>query len=68
MRVRLDADRCVGHGRCYDLAPDVFAEDARGHCQIRQAVVAPGSEESARAAIDNCPEGALSIDEISDRS
>ena len=39
MRVTVDADVCTGHGRCYALAPDVFAPDDFGHCEI---VVADG--------------------------
>ena len=34
MKVRVDPDLCVGHGRCYALAPDVFAPDDFGHCEI----------------------------------
>ena len=36
-RVRVDAALCVGHGRCYVLAPDVFGEDDRGHCVLQLA-------------------------------
>ena len=39
MRVRVDPDRCVGHGRCYVLAPEVFSEDERGHCVVTRAEV-----------------------------
>jgi ferredoxin len=61
--VRLDPERCTGHGRCYDLAPKVFAPDEAGHCRIRQAEVAPADERAAQLAVDNCPEDALAIDE-----
>ena len=27
MRVHVDEARCEGHGRCYDLAPDLFEPD-----------------------------------------
>ena len=27
MKVRVDDGLCVGHGRCYELAPRVFGED-----------------------------------------
>jgi ferredoxin len=26
-RVSVDSEKCVGHGRCYVLAPEVFEED-----------------------------------------
>ena len=32
MKVRVDPDLCVGHGRCYALAPEVFEPDDFGHC------------------------------------
>jgi ferredoxin len=61
VKVRLDPARCVGHGRCYALAPEVFGEDDRGHCLIEQEGVPPELEEQARAAVLNCPEDALQI-------
>ena len=27
MKLRIDAEACTGHGRCYVLAPDVFDHD-----------------------------------------
>lgn len=63
MKVRLDPDRCTGHGRCYDIAPRVFAADEAGHCRLRHAEVAPGDQRPARLAVDNCPEDALAIEE-----
>ena len=64
MKVRLDAKLCVGHGRCYELAPDVFDEDLRGHCRLmHRDVIPPTLDEGARLAVANCPESALSIDE-----
>ena len=62
MKVRLEAARCVGHGRCYDLAPDVFGEDERGHCVVRTPEVAAEHEEQARVAVENCPEAALHVE------
>ena len=63
MKVRLDAARCTAHGRCYDIAPRVFAADEAGHCRILQAEIAPGDERPARLAVDNCPEDALAFEE-----
>ena len=31
MRIKIDNDRCTGHGRCYALAPEVFEPDDEGH-------------------------------------
>jgi ferredoxin len=65
MKVRVDPDRCVGHGRCYELAPGVFEEDEQGHGRVRGAVVPSGLEEDARRGRANCPEEAISIEESS---
>jgi ferredoxin len=61
MRVRVDAARCVGHGRCYEIAPEVFGDDERGHCVLRGDEVPPDQEAAARKAEANCPEGAIAI-------
>ncbi len=63
MKVRVDRSVCVGHGRCYALAPDVFGDDERGHCKLLLESVPPDLEKQARMAEANCPEGAISIDE-----
>ena len=62
MKVRVDADRCVGHGRCYDLAPEIFADDESGHCRLVRADVPEGLQEKARVAAENCPEEAIGVD------
>lgn len=63
MRIRLNQAACVGHGRCYELAPELFTDDERGHCVIVEAVVAEHLEKQARRAEANCPERAIEIDE-----
>jgi ferredoxin len=62
MKVVADIEKCQGHGRCYDLAPNVFDADDEG----RVALMVPGDvatalEREARIAIDNCPEHALTL-------
>jgi len=62
MKVQIDSEKCQGHGRCYDLAPDVFTDDEEGNGQvIGDGVVTPANEEAARLAVANCPESAISI-------
>jgi ferredoxin len=62
MKVSIDADRCQGHGRCYDIAPALFTEDDEGYGQVVAAgAVAPGQEAPARLAEANCPEHAVLI-------
>ncbi len=64
MRVRVDADVCTGHGRCYALAPEVFGPDDFGHCEILLAdgLVPVELEEPARRGVDNCPELAITLE------
>ena len=60
MRVAVDRGVCHGHGRCYDLAPDVFEPDERGRVEL--AVTGELSDElepDARIAVQNCPASAL---------
>jgi len=59
MRLRVDSDRCVGHGRCYELAPELFGEDEEGHCRLQRTKVPPELEAKARSAARNCPEEAI---------
>jgi len=63
MRVKVDLARCVGHGRCYELAPEVFGEDDRGHCRLLHELVPPELEKLARLGEANCPEEAIAIEE-----
>ena len=61
MKIRVDATRCTGHGRCYTLAPNVFDADDGGHCVVIAAEVPAAHEREARSAVINCPEDALAI-------
>jgi ferredoxin len=63
MRVRVDDDMCVGHGRCYVLAPDVFGADDYGHCVVLVAEVDGPLADHARAGADNCPERAITVED-----
>ncbi len=60
-RIEIDADRCVGHGRCYTLAPDVFDADDVGHATVLTGTVAGELESRAADAERNCPEGAITL-------
>lgn len=63
MRIVLDPERCTGHGRCYEAAPDVFDADEYGHCVVVAADVSADAEPAVRLAVANCPEQALAVDE-----
>jgi ferredoxin len=63
MRVQIDPALCQGHGRCYDLAPDLFADDEDGYATLTSLTadgrVPGGREDDAQLAADNCPESAI---------
>jgi ferredoxin len=62
MRVRIDPERCQGHGRCYDLAPDLFAEDEDGYGTVTgDGRVPPDRGDDAALAVANCPEQAIAL-------
>ena len=62
MRIKLDNEKCQGHGRCYSLAPDVFDADDEGYAVLRtDGEVPAGLEAQAQLAADNCPEFAIEV-------
>jgi ferredoxin len=63
MKIVFDPEACTGHGRCYALAPAVFAADDLGRCEVVVAEPAPEQQEAARIAVASCPEDALTIEE-----
>jgi ferredoxin len=64
VKVHVDDERCEGHGRCYSLAPEIFAADdiGNGH-EVGDGAVPPAREHQARLAVANCPERAITLDE-----
>ena len=63
MRIRLDTERCQGHGRCYALAPDLFGCDDDGYATLLVDGDLPvGSESAAKLAVDSCPEFAITVE------
>jgi ferredoxin len=62
VKVQIDAERCQGHGRCYDLAPGLFGADDEGYGTVLgDGTVPPGKQDSARLAVLNCPERAIDM-------
>ena len=64
MTVRVDRERCVGHGRCYVFAPDVFEPDDEGYSTVLLAEPGPGQHDAVRSAARNCPEQAVIVEEV----
>jgi ferredoxin len=62
MKVRVDLALCQGHARCQDHCPEVFGtDDLEGKCVILISEVPVQLQQSASRAVNNCPEGALSL-------
>jgi ferredoxin len=62
VKVQISSERCQGHGRCYDLVPDLFGEDDEGYSRLLgDGTVPPGKEREARLAESNCPEHAIEV-------
>jgi ferredoxin len=65
MKVRIDADLCTGHGRCYTLAPELFEpndDDGYG-LVIGDGTIRDDQRELAMKAVNNCPERAITLDD-----
>ena len=60
-RVSVDAERCVGHGRCYSLAPQIYGSDDMGHSVVLVEDVSGDLEQKALIGAQNCPEEAITL-------
>jgi ferredoxin len=63
VRVILDSEKCQGHGRCYVLAPEVFAPDEEGYGMVLDADVPAELLEQATRGAQGCPEAAITIED-----
>lgn len=64
IHLRIDVDRCSGHGRCYSLAPELFEPDELGNGRVLgDGAVGEELIDKARRAVANCPERAITMDE-----
>ena len=61
MKLTVDVNECMGHGRCYRIAPDLLSYDDEGYVSIRDETidVPPGQVDLAEEAAGSCPEGAI---------
>jgi ferredoxin len=62
MQVRVDEEKCQGHGLCRLSAPELFfAREEDGHAYVKDPNVPVGQEDLATLAADSCPELAIEI-------
>ena len=60
MKLALDSHLCAGHGRCYELAPELLEPDEEGHAVLLvDGELSSHDEAAAQVAVRNCPERAL---------
>ena len=61
MKLTVVEELCVGHGRCYALAPEVYAPDAEGYNAARgmELEVLEQHQDQARRGLRGCPEHAI---------
>jgi ferredoxin len=62
MKVMVDADRCQGHARCWEICPEVFSLDEEGHSVVSLADVPAELETKMSRAAANCPERAITVE------
>lgn len=65
MQVRIDEDRCRGHGMCVGACPKVFDIGDGGYAVTLVTEVPSELHAQVRTAAIQCPERAISIDEQS---
>jgi ferredoxin len=65
VKLRIDADMCQGHGRCYSLVPELLQGDDEGFVIQRGTTldIAEGQQHLARQAVNACPEDAITIED-----
>lgn len=63
MKLRVDESKCQGHAMCHAVSEQLFPIDDAGYVDIDVIDVPDDAIEVARAGVDACPEGALSLDD-----
>lgn len=63
MKVKVDMERCQGHGMCNMVCSDVFKYDEDGFVYIPQGMENVSVEiiDAVNLAVTQCPERAISI-------
>lgn len=63
MYISIDEAKCMGHGRCYGVAPTLLTDDEEGFVAQRGQCWSVPDEllGEAQDAADACPEGAIAL-------
>lgn len=63
MKAKVDRETCLGCGICIDLCPEVFESDDEGLAIVIVDAVPPELETTVQDAAEQCPEGAIHVEE-----
>jgi len=63
MEVIIDKDLCIGCGVCEGIAPELFSLENAPIAEVLLSPVPAESQEAARQAAADCPEGAILVKE-----
>ena len=63
MKLAVDGASCMGHGRCYRMAPDLLTYDDEGYVTVRDQTIDVPADllEAAEDAEGTCPEQAITL-------
>ena len=62
MKAKVDTNVCAGTRRCEEHCPQVF-KVVNDVSTVRVDVVPPEAEDACRKALEDCPTGAISVEE-----
>lgn len=62
MRIKVDTDRCTGHGICESLASDIFEVGDDGMVHLLIDDLPEERRQVLESAVGECPTQALSLD------
>lgn len=60
MKVKIDADTCIGCGLCVNTCPEVFQME-EDKAIVYSNPVPDGSEDTCKKAVDECPVTAIFV-------
>ena len=63
MKAKVVENLCIGCGACMALVPDYFELSDEGVAYAKDDVVKDDLEEDVKTAADNCPTGAIAVEE-----